>query len=80
MKLGSKLRFDYSNALAFAGQHELDYLAPYVKTAHEQLHNQTGAGNDYLGWIDLPTQYDKEEFRVSRKRRSAFKRILKCLS
>lgn len=63
LKLSSKLRFDYSNALAFAGQHELDYLAPYVKTAHEQLHNKTGAGNDYLGWIDLPTQYDKEEFQ-----------------
>lgn len=62
MKLGNGLRFDYSNALAFAGQHEIDYLADYVKAAHDQLHNKTGAGSDYLGWIDLPTQYDKEEF------------------
>ena len=61
MKL-SKLRFDYSNALAFAGQHEIDYLAPYVKLAHDQLHDKTGAGSDYLGWIDLPVNYDKEEF------------------
>lgn len=29
---------------------------------HEQLHNGTGTGSDYLGWIDLPTAYDKEEF------------------
>jgi len=58
----SKLRFDYSNALAFARQHEIDNLAPYVKLAHDQLHDKTGAGSDYLGWIDLPVNYDKEEF------------------
>src|SRR5690606_21655934 len=33
-----------------------------VRLAHEQLHEGTGAGADYLGWIDLPVQYDKEEF------------------
>lgn len=62
MILGHTLRFDYSNALAFAGQHEIDQLAPYVKIAHDQLHEKTGAGSDYLGWIDLPVNYDKEEF------------------
>ena len=30
--------------------------------AHHSLHEQTGAGNDFLGWIDLPADYDKEEF------------------
>src|SRR5690606_15840136 len=30
--------------------------------AHQQLHEGTGAGSDYLGWIDLPVNYDKEEF------------------
>lgn len=60
--MGHTLRFDYSNALAFAGQHEIDQLAPYVKIAHDQLHEKTGAGSDYLGWIDLPVNYDKEEF------------------
>ncbi|MFD2611004.1 glucose-6-phosphate isomerase [Paenibacillus gansuensis] len=58
----SKVQFDYSKALSFIGQHEVDYLAPQVKAAHEQLHNGTGAGSDYLGWVDLPTNYDKEEF------------------
>ena len=56
------VQFDYSKALAFIGQHEIDYLADQVRAAHDQLHKGTGAGSDYLGWIDLPTNYDKEEF------------------
>ncbi|MCM3226303.1 glucose-6-phosphate isomerase [Terribacillus saccharophilus] len=54
--------FDYKKALPYIGERELDYLAPLVQAAHEQLHNKTGAGNDFLGWLDLPTDYDKEEF------------------
>ncbi|GFR38972.1 glucose-6-phosphate isomerase [Insulibacter thermoxylanivorax] len=61
--MSNRLRFDYSNALAFVGQHEIDYMAEYVKTAHNQLHEKTGAGSDFLGWIDLPVNYDKEEFQ-----------------
>ncbi|MDF2959850.1 MAG: pgi [Paenibacillus sp.] len=60
--MSNKLTFDYSKALSFIQQHEVDYLAEPVRVAHEQLHNQTGAGSDYLGWIDLPVNYDKEEF------------------
>src|SRR5690625_5032089 len=37
-------------------------MAPLVETAHHALHDKTGAGSDFLGWIDLPTNYDKEEF------------------
>ncbi|WP_127582266.1 glucose-6-phosphate isomerase [Paenibacillus koleovorans] len=57
-----KLHFDYSKALGFVQQHEIDYFAEPVRLAHEQLHNGTGAGSDYLGWIELPKNYDKEEF------------------
>lgn len=60
--MGNKLHFDYSKAVEFVQQHELDYLAEPIRLAHEQLHNKTGAGADYLGWIDLPVQYNKEEF------------------
>ncbi len=60
--MSQALTFDYSKALTFLAQHEVDYLAPAVKVAHEQLHQKTGAGADFLGWIDLPHQYDKEEF------------------
>ena len=58
----SNIRFDYSKALPFVGQHEIDNMAEYVKEAHNMLHNKTGAGNDFLGWVNLPTDYDKEEF------------------
>ncbi|KQL53215.1 glucose-6-phosphate isomerase [Heyndrickxia shackletonii] len=56
------IRFDYSKALTFFGEHELTYLKDAVKTAHHSLHDKTGAGNDFLGWIDLPVNYDKDEF------------------
>ena len=46
----------------FVSQHEYEAIAPQVKTAHELLMSKTGMGNDFLGWVDLPTQYDKEEF------------------
>lgn len=57
-----KVHFDYSKALSFVGQHEIDYLAEPIRLAHEQLHNKSGVGSDFLGWIDLPFDYDKEEF------------------
>ena len=55
-----KLESGYLNG--FVSQHEYEAIAPQVKTAHEQLMAKTGMGNDFLGWVDLPTQYDKEEF------------------
>lgn len=60
--MSKTVQFDYSKALSFVGQHEVDNLTEQVRLAHEQLHNGTGAGSDYLGWIDLPNNYDKEEF------------------
>ncbi|KHF41069.1 glucose-6-phosphate isomerase [Halalkalibacter okhensis] len=57
-----KVRFDYSKALTFFNQHEVDYMQGAVTAAHEALHNKTGAGSDFLGWIDLPKNYDREEF------------------
>ena len=43
-------------------EQELNYMEVMVKGAHETLTNKTGAGNDFLGWLDLPVNYDKEEF------------------
>jgi len=60
--MSTKLKFDYSKALPFIQQHEIDYFAAPIRLAHEQLHNATGTGSDYLGWIDLPKNYDKTEF------------------
>ncbi|WP_332634255.1 glucose-6-phosphate isomerase [Halalkalibacter flavus] len=57
-----KVRFDYTKALTFFNQHEVDYMQDAVAAAHEALHNKSGAGSDFLGWIDLPKNYDREEF------------------
>ncbi|HJV46144.1 MAG TPA: glucose-6-phosphate isomerase [Bacillota bacterium] len=56
------LHFDYSNALPFMDESEIEYLAEFVKAAHHMLHEKTEQGKDYLGWVDLPFQYDKEEY------------------
>jgi glucose-6-phosphate isomerase len=65
------VRFDYTKALTFFGEHELTYLRDAVKVAHHSLHEKTGTGSDFLGWIDLPVDYDKDEF--SRIQKSAGK-------
>lgn len=46
----------------FINKHEYEAISQQVKLAHEQLHSGTGQGNDFIGWLDLPTNYDKEEF------------------
>src|SRR3954465_9928184 len=56
------LSFDYTNVKSFMNQSEVDNLSPFVKVAHDMLHNQKGPGSDYLGWVTLPYDYDKEEF------------------
>ncbi|MFZ5985992.1 MAG: glucose-6-phosphate isomerase [Bacillota bacterium] len=56
------IKFDYSKARDFLSDSEVLYLESFIKSAHEMLHNKTGAGNDFVGWVDLPLNYDKEEF------------------
>jgi len=56
------ITFTYDKALPFLDQSEIDNLGSFVQTAHDDLHNQTGAGSDFLGWINLPEAYDQEEF------------------
>ncbi len=56
------ISFSYNKALPFFSESELFYLEGHVQTAHDALHNGTGAGSDFLGWVNLPEMYDKEEF------------------
>lgn len=57
------ITFDYSKVLCqFVGAHEVDYMQPQITLADELLRKGTGAGSDYIGWLDLPENYDKEEF------------------
>lgn len=46
---------------------ELKKLAPFVELSNNMLHNKTGAGNDFTGWVDLPFNYDKDEFERIKK-------------
>src|SRR5699024_2897150 len=59
--------FSYENALPFMKESELQSIAPFVSVAHDAIHHKTGAGNDFLGWADLPEDYDKEEFSRIKK-------------
>jgi glucose-6-phosphate isomerase len=55
-----KLNSNYVNE--FVSDAEIKAIQPEVEAAAKTLENKTGAGNDFLGWYDLPTNYDKEEF------------------
>ena len=62
-----KVTFDYSKAASFVGDNEVESMKKLALDAKEVLVNKTGAGNDFLGWIDLPVDYDKEEFARIKK-------------
>ena len=56
------IRVDVKHLSSFVNDNEFQAIAPQVKLAHDTLHNGTGLGNDFIGWVKLPTDYDKEEF------------------
>ena len=60
--MSSKVTYDYKKAMKFIGEHEIASMCDIVESAKEVLVSKQGAGNDFLGWIDLPVDYDKEEF------------------
>lgn len=60
--MGNKVTFDYSKANGFIREHEVKYMSKLAVEAKDLLVSREGAGNDFLGWIDLPVDYDKEEF------------------
>ncbi len=61
------ISFNEKYAKGFFSANALKGLEPHVKVAHEQLENKTGLGSDFLGWINLPFDYDKEEFARIKK-------------
>ncbi len=65
------IKFIDKYAAPFVGSDEITGIAPIVKAAHDVLESKSGLGNDFLGWLDLPVNYDKEEFdrvKVAAKR------------
>ena len=68
--MSRQVTFDYSKAGSFISEEEIGYMKKLTLDAKETLVSKTGAGNDFLGWIDLPVDYDKEEFaRIKAQRR-----------
>ena len=58
----NKVTFDYSKAAGFINEAEVQNMSGIVSAAKDLLVSRNGAGNDFLGWIDLPVDYDKDEF------------------
>ena len=63
----SHIQLDYSKLAPFVADHELEYMQTQVTAVDKALREGTGAGNDFTGWIDLPENYDKEEFARIKK-------------
>lgn len=60
--MSNKVTFDYSKAKTFIHDHEVESMKGIAAAAKDVLVSRSGAGNDFLGWIDLPVNYDKDEF------------------
>lgn len=57
------ISFSYKKAVPFVTDEELIQMDKFVAVAHQAIHNKSGAGNDYLGWLDLPNTFDQREFK-----------------
>lgn len=60
--MSNKVTFDYSKVSHVVSQQELNNMRTIAELAKDTLVSKYGAGNDFLGWLDLPVNYDKEEF------------------
>lgn len=56
-----KISLDYSPAKGFFRDEELAFMEPKIKQVHQMLHEKSGPGNDFLGWLELPVTYDRAE-------------------
>ena len=60
--MDQKIKFDYSKVGSFVNEKEVEMMKKLALDAKEVLVSKSGAGNDFLGWIDLPVNYDRTEF------------------
>mgnify|MGYP003296174842 CR=1 FL=1 len=75
----TKISFDYTKAAKFISEEEINALSPYIKEAHNTLHNKTGRGSDFTGWVNLPENYDREEYDRIKKAAEKIKSNSKAL-
>ncbi|MCB0529118.1 MAG: glucose-6-phosphate isomerase [Saprospiraceae bacterium] len=57
------IQFDHSPAAPFVSEHEWMAIEPQIAIAAKMLESKSGPGADFLGWLDLPSKYDRQEFR-----------------
>lgn len=60
--MSKNITFLYDKAKDFISQEEIDNVSAQVSAAHKTINEKSGPGSDFLGWVDLPVDYDKEEF------------------
>ena len=65
--MSKNVTFDYAKAAPFISDNEVSLMKKLTLDAKDVLVSRTGAGNDFLGWIDLPVNYDKSEFERIKK-------------
>ena len=53
-----KIKFDYSKAMNFFTEEEVLSMQEFVDVAHNMVHEKKGLGNDFLGWVELPNNYE----------------------
>jgi len=73
------VKLDYRNALTFINEQEILNYKSIVQTCHFLLHDKKGPGSDFLGWLDWPERYDKEEFDRILKAAAKIRRDSKVL-
>ena len=61
------INFTFDYAKDFLNENDIVGLTPAIYSAHDTLESKNGLGNDFLGWITLPFDYDKEEFERIKK-------------
>lgn len=57
-----KIKLDLSKTEQFINEQEINNMQPFVTAAHQMINEKSGQGSEFLGWIDLPKDYDKKEF------------------
>jgi len=63
----AKITFDCKKAMGFVSENEIRYMGNQIENAHRMIHEKSGPGNDFLGWVELPNDYDRDEFsRITR--------------
>jgi glucose-6-phosphate isomerase len=65
--MNKHINVDYSKAVPFINENDFKGIKNEISKAHDELHNKTGKGNEFLGWLELPNNYDKAEFELVKK-------------